>query len=84
MPLDLQFATKGQLAQVIVADALANGMRVDFVRGDEFYGSYTQLRDCLEGQGQAYVLRVPSSFWLSLARGVALTCAQAARKVIRR
>jgi hypothetical protein len=83
LPLDLQLATKGQLAQVIVADALADGMRVDFVCGDEVYGSCTQLRDYLEEQGQAYVLRVSSSFRLSLARGVALTCAQAVRQLIR-
>ncbi len=29
LPLDLQFATKGQLAKAIVADALADGVRVD-------------------------------------------------------
>ncbi len=45
------------------------------------YGSCTQLRDYLEEQGQAYVLRVPSSFRVTLARGVTLTCAPAARRL---
>jgi hypothetical protein len=35
LPLDLQFATKGQLAQAIVCDALGDGVIVDFVCGDE-------------------------------------------------
>ncbi len=81
LPPNLQFATKGQLAQAIVGDALADGVRIDFVCGDEVYGSCTQLRDYLEEQGQAYVLRVPSSFRLTLARGITLTCAQAVRRL---
>jgi SRSO17 transposase len=81
LPLDLQFATKGELATAIVADALADGVHVDFVCGDEVYGSCTQLRDYLEEQGQAYVLRVPSTFRITLVRGVTLTCAQAVRRL---
>jgi hypothetical protein len=81
LPLDLQFATKDQLAKAIVADALADGVIVDFVCGEEVYGSCTQLRDYLEEHGQAYVLRVPSSFGVTLARGVTLTCAQAVRRL---
>jgi SRSO17 transposase len=81
LPLDLEFATKGQLAKAIVADARADGVRIDFVCGDEVYGSCTPLRDYLEEQGQAYVLRVPSSFRITLARGITLTCAQAVRRL---
>jgi SRSO17 transposase len=81
LPLDLQFATKGQLARAIVCDALGDGVIVDFVCGDEVYGSCTQLRGYLEEQHQAYVLRVPSSFRVTLARGVTLTCAQAVRRL---
>jgi hypothetical protein len=62
LPLTLEFATKGQLAKAIVADTLADGVHVDFVSGDEVYGSCTQLRDYLEEQDQTYMLRVPSSF----------------------
>jgi hypothetical protein len=39
---------------------LPDGIRFDFACGDEVYGSRTQLREFLEGRGQAYVLRVPS------------------------
>jgi hypothetical protein len=35
------------------------------------------LREFCEQAGQGYVLRVPSSFRLTLARGVIVTCAQA-------
>ncbi|MGO9352162.1 MAG: hypothetical protein ACLP3C_15555, partial [Mycobacterium sp.] len=45
------------------------------------YGSCTQLRTYLEDQGQAYVLRVPSSFRLTLSCGVTLTCKQAAARL---
>ncbi|MGO8884457.1 MAG: hypothetical protein ACLPUO_21170 [Streptosporangiaceae bacterium] len=58
-------------------------MRLDFACGDEVYGSCTQLRDYLEGQGQGYVLRVPSDFRVTLAHEVTLTCAQAVRRLMR-
>ena len=81
LPEDLAFRTKGQLAIDILTEALADGMRLDFVCGDEVYGSCTQLREYLEDHGQAYVLRVPSSFRLTLASGVTLTCKQAAARL---
>ena len=62
LPLDLRFRTKGQLAIDICAEAYADGVSFDFVCGDEVYGSSTQLREFLEDRGQAYVLRVASSF----------------------
>ncbi len=82
LPPDLVFKTKGQLAIAILADAAAGGVAVDFVCGDEVYGSCTELRDDLEERGQAYVLRVPSNFRLTLARGVTATCAQAVRQLL--
>ena len=81
LPLDLQFRTKGQLAIDICADAYADGTGFDFICGDEVYGSSTQLREFLEARGQAYVLRVASSFPVTLAGGTKLTCAQAARQL---
>jgi SRSO17 transposase len=81
LPPDLEFATKGQLAKAIVAGALADGVHLDFVCGDEVYGSCTQLRDYLEDQAQAYVLRVASSFRVTLTAGVTLTCAEAIRRL---
>jgi SRSO17 transposase len=79
---DLEFRTKGQLAIDILADAFADGIRLDFVCGDEVYGSCTELREFLESCGQGYVLRVPSNFHFTLAAGVTLTCAQAAGQLL--
>ena len=81
LPADLAFRTKGQLAIDILAEAFADGVRLDFVCGDEVYGSCTELREYLEDHDQAYVLRVPSSFRLILAGGVTLTCKQAAARL---
>jgi SRSO17 transposase len=81
LPQDLIFRTKGQLAIDLLAEAFADGVRLDFVCGDEVYGSCTQLREYLEARGQAYVLRVPSSFRLTVAGGVTLTCKQAAARL---
>jgi hypothetical protein len=81
LPADLAFRTKGQLAIDILAEAFADGVRLDFVCGDEVYGACTELRCYLEDHDQAYVLRVPSSFRLVLARGITLTCKQAAARL---
>lgn len=82
LPLDLEFRTKGQLAIDICTDAYADGLRFDFVCGDEVYGGCTQLREFFEEGGQAYVLRVASSFGLTLAAGTKLTCAQAVKQLL--
>jgi SRSO17 transposase len=83
LPLDLVFRTKGQLAIDICADAYADGLAFDFACGDEVYGGCTQLREFFESSGQAYVLRVASNFTLTLAMGTKLTCAQAARWLVK-
>jgi SRSO17 transposase len=77
LPLDLRFRTKGQLAIDVLAGAFADGIALDFVTGDEVYGSCTELREYLEKRGQGYVLRVPSNFRVTLARGVTATAAAA-------
>jgi SRSO17 transposase len=80
LPEDLVFRTKGQLAIDICAGAFADGVRFDFLCGDEVYGNCTELREFCEDHGQGYVLRVRSTFHLVLAGGgPAVTCAQAAR-----
>jgi SRSO17 transposase len=84
LPADLLFRTKGQLAIDILAEAFADGVRLDFVSGDEVYGSSTELREYLEDRDQAYVLRVPCSFRLTLPGGLTLTCQQAAARLGRR
>jgi hypothetical protein len=81
LPRDLVFRTKGQLAVDILAEAFADGVKLDFVCGDEVYGACTGLRRYLEDQDQGYVLRVPSSFRLTLASGATLTCKQAAARL---
>jgi SRSO17 transposase len=84
LPLDLRFRAKGQLAIDILADVRADGLCLDFVCGDEVYGSCTELRRFLEDGGQAYVLRVASNFTLALAVGTAMTCADAVKKLLGR
>jgi SRSO17 transposase len=76
LPGDLVFRTKGQLAIDICTEALADSVRFDFLCGDEVYGACTELREFCEERGQGYVLRVRSTFRLTLAAGVTLTCAQ--------
>ena len=83
LPEDLVFRTKGQLATDILTEAFADGIRLDFVCGDEAYGSCTRLPEFCEAHGQAYVARVPSSFQLMLPGGVTLTCKQAAGRPAR-
>jgi SRSO17 transposase len=82
LPPDLAFRTKGQLAIDLLSEVLADGIRLDFACGDEVYGSCTRLREYLESRSQGYVLRVPSNFYLTVARGVRLTCKQAAATLL--
>jgi SRSO17 transposase len=83
LPPDLRFRTKGQLAADLCADARADGIAFDFVVGDEVYGASPDLREYLESRGQAYVLRVASSFPVALAGGTAVTCAQAVKTLLK-
>jgi SRSO17 transposase len=81
LPLDLRFRTKGQLGIDVLDDAYDDELAFDFVCGDEVYGSCTELREFLEDRGQAYVLRVASSFTVALAAGTKMTCADAVKKL---
>ena len=81
LPPELAFRTRGQLAIDLISEVLADGIRLDFACGDEVYGSCTQLRQFLEARGQAYVLRVPSNFYLTVTRGVRITCKNAAARL---
>jgi SRSO17 transposase len=83
LPLDLEFRTKGQLAMDICADANADGLLFDFACGDEVYGGCTQLREFFEENGQAYVLRVASSFMIALAPGTKVACAEAVKRLVK-
>jgi SRSO17 transposase len=82
LPPDLEFRTKGQLAMDICADCYADGLKFGFACGDEVYGGCTQLREFFEARGQAYVLRVASSFMLTLAPGTKAACAEAVKRLL--
>ena len=82
LPGDLVFRTKGQLAIDVLTEAFTDGAALDFVCGDEVSGSCTELRQFCEEHRQGYVLRVPSTFRLTLAAGVTLTCAQAVTRLL--
>jgi SRSO17 transposase len=82
LPSDLVFRTKGQLALDVLDDAYADGLSFDFVCGDEVYGSCTELREFLEERGQGYVLRVASSFLVTLA-GRRVRCTDAVAELLK-
>jgi SRSO17 transposase len=81
LPSGLRFRTKGQLAMDICQDAWADGLAFDVICGDEVYGNCTGLREFLEDHRQAYVLRVASSFPVTLSAGTKMTCADAAKRL---
>jgi SRSO17 transposase len=84
LPLSPRFRTKGELAIDILTGAYSDGLSFDFVCGDEVYGACTALREFLEEQEQAYVLRVASNFALALAPGTVLTCADTVKSLLGR
>ena len=61
VPEAVAFATKGQLAQTMLARAFAAGVPAAWVTGDEVYGNDGALRRWLEQQPRAYVLAVACS-----------------------
>jgi len=64
VPTSVRFATKGELAQQMLAQAFAAGVQADWVVADSVYG-YEEMRDWLESRHQKYVLAVPEthSIW---------------------
>ena len=61
VPPAVAFATKGDLAQAMLARAFAAGVPAAWVTGDEPYGNDGDLRRWLETQDRAYVLAVARS-----------------------
>jgi SRSO17 transposase len=59
IPDEVEFATKGELAQRMLVRAFNSGVRADWVVADTVYG-YDEMRDWLERQQQKYVLAVPA------------------------
>lgn len=58
---DTVFATKPELARVMIERFLDAGHRIDWVTGDEVYGGNPKLRTALEERGLGYVLAVACS-----------------------
>jgi SRSO17 transposase len=79
---DVGFATKPELAQQMIARALAAGVPFAWVTGDEAYGQNPGLRDWLEDHQLAYVMAVPKTFTTAAGSGP-LTAAALARLVPR-
>jgi SRSO17 transposase len=76
IPPAVPFATKGELARVMLGRAFAAGVPARWVVGDTVYGS-DELRGWLEGQDRSYVLAVPSTHTL-WSRGRPRTVAELA------
>jgi SRSO17 transposase len=83
LPLDLRFRTKGELAVEVCKDIAADGLRPDFVCGDEVYGACTRLREYLEQEKQGYVLRVAKNFRITMGDGTVLACEDAVKKLLK-
>jgi SRSO17 transposase len=58
VPPAVRFATKGELAQTLLARAFAAGVPAAWVTGDEVYGTAGRLRAWLEAEQRPYVLAV--------------------------
>ena len=60
IPDEVEFATKGEQAKLMLARAFAAGVPAEWVVGDTVYG-YDELRLWLEAQQKNYVLAVPET-----------------------
>ena len=58
IPPEVSFATKGDLAQTMLARAFAADVPAAWVTGDEIYGNDGDLRRWLEAEQRSYVLAV--------------------------
>ncbi|GAA1936643.1 IS701 family transposase [Streptomyces sodiiphilus] len=70
IPEDRTFATKGDLAKVMVARALASPLPIAWVAADAAYGQEWRLRRMLEEAGVGYVLAVPKSQQIKSLAGI--------------
>ncbi len=61
VPQNVRFATKGELAQAMLARACAAEVPAAWLTGDEVYGNDGSLRRWLEAQRRPYVLAVACS-----------------------
>jgi SRSO17 transposase len=66
VPEQVEFATKPQLARVMLERALGAGVPASWVTADEVYGGSPALRGWLEGRGVSYVLAVKCTELLAI------------------
>ena len=78
VPEGVAFRTKGQLARVMIARALAADMPFGWVAGDTVYGNDRRLRRWLEEEGVSYVLAVKNNepLWADAEGGLAPVAAR--------
>jgi SRSO17 transposase len=69
IPAGVEFKTKPQLAQDILADMVADMTIPPWIAGDEVYGRSGKLRGFLEDNGIGYVMRVGCAFVAEVAPG---------------
>ncbi|MCG3040614.1 IS701 family transposase [Streptomyces sp. S1A] len=77
IPEDRDFATKGDLAKVMIQRALASPLPIAWVTADSAYGQEWRLRRMLEEAGVGYVLAVPKSQPVPALGRIDLVTAQA-------
>lgn len=79
VPQDVEFATKGALAQAMLERALVAGVPFGWVTGDEVYGGDRRLRLWLEEQDLAHLLAIKATepLWAATERGPAQVSAAA-------
>lgn len=61
VPEEVRFATKGELAKVMLERAFEAGVPAGWIVADTVYGTARGLRGWLEAKGRSYVLAVPAN-----------------------
>ena len=82
IPEEVLFATKPQLADVLLDHAHTLGIRAAFVAGDEVYGG-RELRRGIREREMGYVLAVRANHVLTVGSGRAVTAAGAVSMIPR-
>ena len=82
IPEDLAFATKPELAVSQVKRVMTSGIRVLWAAADEVYGRCGEFRDALRALSLAYVVIVPCSQVVVLAKDKSIRAEQAVRDAV--
>ena len=83
LPLDLEFRTKGQLAIDICAEAFADGIGLTSSAGTRSTAAAPSCGSSSKTAARPTCCGFPRTFTLTLARGVTLTCAEAASRLLK-